>query len=328
MSLRTIARVVAAALLLSASRAGAAEPSVSTATLKRVAQLRGLAARYRILDVQEGDLDGDGTREYVAAFASRKKGCQRGGFLVLAQRYGKFRVEWAGLYEHAAPESFSVQGSSIAATVAGPGGRKKVALAYGKDFVYRGDKQSPFAGMKIRASSQVAANLLDGDPDTVWCTAAVGTGAGEWVEVEFAKPVDIGIVGVLGGDARGKQQWKDSNRLFRFEVSAESASDRTAIVEDTDITSMLKLPSTGKKLNAVAKDRRRTKWVEVRTREALAVKVQASSVYLGEKNDDLYLSELDFGVLLPDPFEAPKPKPAEKKAPEKQGGPDAGAPPR
>jgi hypothetical protein len=311
---RAIALFSAVALLSSATPAFAVEAS----TLKRVAQLRGLAARYRIIDVQDGDLDGDGTREQVVAFVSRKKGCQRGGFLILAQRAGKFRVEWAGLYEHARPESLAVQGSDIVATVATASGRKKVTLTHGKDFWFRGEKESPFAGMKIRASSQVKgakgaqlvpANLIDGDPDTVWCTAAVGTGAGEWVEVEFAKPVDLGLVGVIGGDARGKQQWKDSNRLFRFEISAETAGDRTAMVEDHDITAMLKLSSSGKKVTAVAQDRRRTKWTEIRTREVVTVKVQASSVYLGEKNDDLYFSELDFAVLLPDPKDAPAPKP-------------------
>ena len=275
-----------------------------------------------IVDVQEGDPDGDGLREYVAAFESRKKGCHRGGFAILASRGGRVRMEWVGLFEHARPENLTVQGGDIIADVATAHGRVRVTLSHGKDFLYRSDKKSPFAGMKIEASSQVKGakaaqyapgNLIDGDTDTVWRTASVGTGSGEWVQIEFAKPVDLALVGVLGGDARGKQQWNDSNRLFRFELSVETTADRTAVVEDKDITSLLNLPSTTKHVNAVAKDKRRTKWTELRERQVLSVKVQAGSVYLGEKNDELYLSEIDFGQLLPDP--KPAPKPVEKPAP-------------
>lgn len=307
------------AVLSAASAQGAELPS-GVSLLKRSAQYQGLDRRFEVTAVEEGDLDGDGLREYVAAFVSRKRGCQRGGFAVFALRAGKFRVEWAGLYEHARPESLAVQGPDIVANVVGPQGRKRVVLGYRKDFWFRGDKESPFAAAKIRASSQVARgpkaaqfapdNLLDGDPDSVWRTATVGTGVGEWVEVMFPKPVNVGLVGVLGGDHRGDKEWKDSNRLYRFEVVVETKADRTAIVEDKDITALLKLPTTGKHVNGVAKDERRTKWVEVRTREALSVKVLAVSVYLGDENDELYLSEIDFAELLPDPkprAEAAKP---------------------
>jgi hypothetical protein len=334
MSKPAIAMLVGLAAMLWAAPAVPVEAPSWAALLKRAPQFKGLAARYRIVDVQEGDLDGDGLKEYVAAFEARKKGCHRGGFAILAPRGGKIRVEWVGLFEHSRPESLAVQGGDIVAGVSTAHGKTRVVLSHGKDFLYRSDKKSPLAGLKIEASSQVKgakaaqfapANLVDGDTDSVWHTASVGTGSGEWVQVEFAKPVDLALVGVLGGDARGKQQWNDSNRLFRFEISLETVGDRTAIVEEKDITSMLNLPSTGKHLNAVAQDRRRTKWAEVREKQVLSVKVQAGSVYLGEKNDELYLSELDFGVLLPEPklVEKPVEKPAPKPAPAPEPAPTA-----
>jgi hypothetical protein len=321
---RICSGVLAAAVALVALPSPAAEAPSQPALLKRSPQFKGLARRYKVIAIEEGDLDGDGSRDWVAAFVSRKKGCQRGGFAIFSFRGGKVRVEWVGLYMHSRPENLTVNGAEISASVATEKGRVHATLKYGKDFWYRAEKQSPFAGMKIRASSQVAkgpraaslapANLIDGDPDTVWSTAAVGTGVGEWVEIEFAKPVDLGMIGVIGGDYRSKAQWKDSNRLFRFEVVAETTSDRTTMVEDKDITSMLKLPNTSKHINGVAKDLRRTKWVEIREREVVSIKLQAASVYLGEKNDDLFMSEIDLGVLLPDPKDdaPPKPPKAEK----------------
>ena len=304
------------------ARAEAVEVPAGAALLKRCPQFKGLDKRYKVIAVEEGDLDADGLREYVAAFVSRRKGCGRGGFAVFSQRGGKFALAWAGLYEHARPESLSVAGTGLVATVATASGRAKVALAHGKDFWFRNEKQSPFHGMKVRASSQVTkgpraqklapANVVDGDPDTLWSPSAVGTGAGEWIEVEFAKPVSLGMVAVLGGDTRSLADWKASNRLYRFEVLAETAADRTTIVEGADLTAMLKLPSSGKRVTSVAADARRSKWTEIRTQDVVQMKVQATSVYLGDLNDELYLAELDFGVLLPDP-KATKAAPAPAK---------------
>lgn len=315
-----VATLLLCLTVLHPSGARAVEVPTGVALLKKSPQFRGLDRRYKVTAIEEGDLDADGTKEYVAAFVSRKKGCGRGGFAVFSQRAGRFGVAWAGLWERSRPEAFSVVGNEIAATVASPQGRQKVALTHGRDFRFRHEKESPFAGMKVRASSQntkgpkatqlAPANVIDGDPDTVWCTATgVGTGAGEWVEVQFAKPVDLGMVGVLGGDYRTIAQWKESNRLYRFEVLAETEGDRTTIVEGADLTAMLNLPSSGKRVTSVAADARRSKWTEIRTRDVVSVKVQAVSVYLGDKNDDLYMSEIDFGVLLPEPgakAEAPK----------------------
>ncbi|HEY3446101.1 MAG TPA: hypothetical protein VGK67_07020 [Myxococcales bacterium] len=325
---RCLATALVFTVAIAAAHAEAAEPPTGAALLKRSPQFKGLDKRYKVIALEEGDLDADGTMEFVAAFVSRRKGCGRGGFAVFSQRGGKFGVAWAGLYEHSKPETLSVAGTEIVSTVVTPSGRVKVALAHGKDFWFRGEKQSPFQGMRIRASSQVTkgpkaqklapANAVDGDTDTLWCPSAVGTGAGEWLEVEFAKAVPLGMVAVLGGDARSMKDWKNSNRLYRFEVLAETAADRTTIVEGTDLTKMLKLPSTGKRITSVAADARRSKWTEIRTRDVMQIKVQATSVYLGDLNDELYIAELDFGVLLPEPKEgkaaSPAP-PATKAAP-------------
>ncbi|MBI5546811.1 MAG: hypothetical protein HY901_23255 [Deltaproteobacteria bacterium] len=317
---------VAAAVLLPAT-GGALEVPSDLILLKRSPQFRGLDRRYKVIAVEEADLDGDGLKEQVAAFVSRRKGCGRGGFAVFAMRAGKHRVEWAGLYESGRPENLIVAGGDIRSSVVTQQGRVRVRLSHGKDFWLRNERQSPFAGMKIRASSQVVkgpkaallapANLIDQDPLTVWCNASVGTGAGEWVELEFAKPVDLAMVGVLGGDYRSKAKWNESNRIYRFEMIAETHSDRTAVVEDEDISAMLKLPSMGKRVNAVAADARRTKWAEIRSREVVTLKIQVTSVYLGDQNDEVYISEIDLGVLLPDPkpdsgAEAPEAAPQPK----------------
>ncbi|MGC4116087.1 MAG: hypothetical protein QM765_16190 [Myxococcales bacterium] len=308
---------------LPAPRAAAAEAVTGQALLKRSPQYRGLDKRYKVIALEEADLDGDGAQELVAAFVSRRKGCGRGGFAVFKEQAGRYGVAWSGLYEHAKPETLAISGTEIVSSVAAPSGPVKVALAHGRDFWFRGEKRSPFYGLKVRASSRVSkgpraktlapANVVDGDTDTAWCPSAVGTGAGEWVEIEFARPVPLGMIAVLGGDARSTQDWKNSNRLYRFEVLAETAADRATMVEGKDISKALKLPTTiGKRVTSVAADARRSKWTEVRTRDVVMVRVQATSVYLGDVNDELYLSEIDLGVLLPEPKAAPTASPATK----------------
>jgi hypothetical protein len=312
MSPRVQTIAIAAALLLAAPASAGLPPGLEA--LSQSPQYRGLAARYRILDAQSADLDGDGNREYVVALAPSRPERPRGGFAVIAQRSGRWQLAWAGLYEQSRPVNLSVEGRAIRARVETPRGSAQVSLEHGRDFWFRGDEESPFRGAKLMVSSAVKGalarqyrpeHLIDGDPDTVWRTAAIGTGVGEWIQFEFPRPVDLAMVGVIGGDYRSARHWKDANRLFRFDLVAETEADRTTIVEDMDITAMLQLPTMGKRVSVVAKDQRRFKYAEIRQRKVLGLKIEAASVYLGDESNDLYVSEIEFGELLKDPAPAP-----------------------
>ncbi len=278
--------------------------------VRKVPQIRGIRARYRLVGLVDADLDGDGTREIVGAFKPRKEGRKRGGFIVLVEHAGRYRTAWAALYPESHPESLAVDRDTIRAEVVSPSGRGWVTLKYGTDFHFFTEKTSPFHSPTVTVSSTLkaprgttiaASNLIDGDPYTVWAEGAMGTGAGEWIQLEFPKPVNLGLLGIIGGDYRSDQAWQDSNRLHRFEVTTETPEDRTTTVEDIDLTRELRLPSTGRRIVAQTKDIRRTKWVEVRRKGIVSVKIEATSVYLGDKNDDMFVSEIEFGEFLPDP---------------------------
>lgn len=276
--------------------------------VKRSPQYRGLAARYRIVGIAEGDLDGDGLREYVVGF--RQDRGTSGGFAVIGFRSGKFQLLWAGVYEHSRPEELTVERGFIRARATTARGTALIALEHGKDFWFSFEKQGVLQGAKVtvssaargaRAEEHAAAHLIDGDHDTVWCTATVGTGVGEWAQVELARPVDVGLVVLVGGDFRSKAQWQASNRIFRFDLIAETTGDRTTIVEQMDLTEMLKLPTMGKRVSASLPDAMRSKWAEVRYKGVVGLKFEVASVYLGETNDELCAAEIELGVILPDP---------------------------
>lgn len=289
--------------------ARATGPDGLPSLLERSPQYRGLARRYDIVAAVEADVSGDALPEYVVAFKPNRAERRRGGFAVIRFFGGHWQLAWAGLYARSHPESLTVVGGELHATVRGPRGVAQVVLEHGKDFWFSDEKQSPFNGLTVRVSSAVRAarsklvpaNLVDGDPATVWRTNTVGTGVGEWIQVDFKGPVDLALVGVIGGDFRSKKQWQDSNRLFRYDLVAETEADRSTQVENLDLTAMLKLPTLGKRVTAVAKDVRRTKWSEVVGRDVVSLKLEAASVFLGEQNNSLYVSEIELGQLLPDP---------------------------
>ncbi|MGI5862156.1 MAG: NADase-type glycan-binding domain-containing protein [Myxococcales bacterium] len=283
--------------------------------LKKSPQVQGLAAHYRVIAAAEGDLDGDGLREYVVAFGPGSRG-RAGGFAIVAFRAGKFGLAWAGLYERSAPEDVAVESSRIRATVRTPQGLVPVVLEHGEDFRLRDDGYEPFKDAKLRVSSRVrgvrakelaAEHLIDGDYHTVWCTETVGTGVGEWIELELAGPMDLGLVGVIGGDFRSDERWRESNRLFRYELVAETKADRTTLVEEMDLTRMLKLPTIGKRVSSTADDAMRTSWSEVAHRAVVGLKLETASVYFGAQNDELCVAEIELGFLLPEPKRPPPP---------------------
>ncbi len=303
-------RALVASLVVSSFALAEAADSKTAGVVKKTPQIRGIRARYKLVSIEEGDLDGDGSREVVAAFKPRREGRKRGGFIIVQQRGGKYRTIWAAIFPHSYPESLSVEKDTLRAQMVTPSGKNAIALRYAKHFRFFQDKESPFKAVKATVSSTLKAprgtpidpkNLLDGDPDTVWAEGAIGTGAGEWIELEFPRPSPLGLIGLIGGDFRSPKHWMDSNRLHRFTVTVETEADRKTTVEDIDLTRELRLPSTGKRVTAKTKDIRRTKWVEIAHRDIVAARMEVSSVYLGDKNDDLFVTEIDFAELLPDP---------------------------
>lgn len=317
-----------------------AAPSAPEKAMKESAVYAGLAAKLKPVGFAQGDLDGDGSAELVAAFAPKATdaddedepgGGERGAILVLTRAGGKLRLAWCGLFESSWPEELSVEGGTIRFTSHKGGGAApvKAELIWGKDFRFFGDPLSPFAGAKVTASSSAPMgkpeNLIDGDPDTVWAENVEGTGVDERVTVELAKPVALGMVGVLGGDARSMKGWRESNRVHRAELVVELEADRgdaSAGVTFSDLG-----VSSGGDHHAMSfPDARRMKWQEVARKAAVSVRFDITSVYLGEKHDDTYLAEISFAELVPDPVAAPVAggaKPGVPLAPKKRDDADA-----
>jgi hypothetical protein len=74
----------------------------------------------------------------------------------------------------------------------------------------------PVVVRQVRASSAldpaIAARLVDGDPASAWVEGVAGPGEGEWVEIDFGRPVRVRRLLVWNGD-QGPDRFLERNRV-------------------------------------------------------------------------------------------------------------------
>ncbi|MEM6299347.1 MAG: discoidin domain-containing protein [Bacteroidota bacterium] len=73
----------------------------------------------------------------------------------------------------------------------------------------------------VRASSTLKGNyqvenLFDGSPQTAWVEGAMGSGAGEWVEIEFKEGVFIAGMTILNGYTKNENVFTANGKVKRF----------------------------------------------------------------------------------------------------------------
>lgn len=292
---------------------------------KKSQYYRGITAHHVVTDTLEADVDGDGQSEVLICYREPEDAVdQQGGVLILQGESRAYRVAWHAMFEKAYPVKVKAAGRALTFSLVlkGSGEEAKLdrTLVKGKDFFFRDEDESPFAGVKVKATSTLKQdgvrpeNIFDRNLKTGWAEGADGTGVDEGITLEFAKPANMALIGVLHGNYRGKRYWLENNRLHRAEVTVETKADRYDTDSDVDFSQDLGLGLYGDRVELSFTNRPIMRYFELEKRQALSLEIKITSVLLGEKYDDTYLTEVDLVELVPSWMILGKPKPAAKGA--------------
>lgn len=297
--------------------AGAEIPDYVEDLVKRTPAYQGLVAARERTHADIGDVNGDGLNEVVVGF--KEKGSSPGtggGIVIFASRDGEYVKVFAGMWDDVYPTGVLVGQMQVTLQLERIVADGKVPLhqhlEYEKDFVFDREKGGLLLGVALEASSTLSAhrartnvrNVMDGRLERGWAEAHRGTGAGEWVRAVFPAPVDLAAVGIASGNQESEEAWQKANRIRRAELRVGSGFfPREKLV--------LSLPDT-----------MGIRYYRVGLADVGRLEVRITSVYLGDKYDDAWISELDFVGRLPTPATSSK-APSEKTAPPGETAPAA-----
>ncbi|MCX7959273.1 MAG: hypothetical protein N3B13_09525, partial [Deltaproteobacteria bacterium] len=182
--------------------------------------------------------------------------------------------------------------------------RKTIKLEYGRDFDFLKNGKMPFGELKPEASSLLkkegikAQNVIDFNFDTAWAEGAEGTGIDESIIIRFKKPVNIGMVGVIPG-LFGIPNYKDNNRVHRGKIKLQIEPPKGE--EDNSLLFSI----SEEEVDMSFPNRPVCGFFDVRQTQVKELKIQITSVYLGDKNDDAYISEIFiFDFIDPDKYKS------------------------
>ena len=271
---------------------------------------RAIASQNTITQVVQADINNDNHNETLVGY--RESGAanhqQGGGLLILGKSGSQYKVLWHALFEGLYPKSISASGDALTIDFVQPGQKEERifprTLIRGRDFFLRTDEGSPLYKAKVSASSTLnkntaPANVLDGRLDTAWAEGAEGTGVDEELKIEFRKPVDLGLIGVLPGNYKSMRDWTDNNRLNRVGVTVETSSDRFDAESAVDFGKDLGIGMYGDRIELNFTNKPVMHYFKLDKRSVVSVNLKITSVLLGEKHDDTSISEIDFAELIP-----------------------------
>lgn len=280
----------------------------------------GLAASYIVTSATKGEAD-----TVVVGFKqSGEVADLSGGLAILKLSKDEWTPVWGCWFEGFYPSNITVSSGDISmklvkTTLSGEETRS-YTLNHGRNYQYLHEQGGPFAGAQYTASSSSPKSgkpeaAFDGDPTTAWAEGADGTGIDEWVSVKFAKPQNVGVVGIVPGLFTGK--WKDSNRVNRGELKLDISEEKGDAASKIDFEKDLGLTIGGDTIDLNFPNRKSMRFFEVKRRAVKELKVVITSVYLGDKNDDTHIAEvIPFAFIALEKKAAPAaepPKPSEKK---------------
>jgi hypothetical protein len=276
---------------------------------KRSQYYRGIAFQHVITYAVEADIDSDAQDEVLICY--REPGdavALQGGILILTERSKGYIVAWHAVFEGLYPKKVTPKDGRldfefVKITATGKETINK-SMTRSKDFYFRGDKGDVLSKVKISASSTLkkdgikAEHLFDRDLKTAWAEGAEGTGVDEDVTFEFPTSVGIGLIGILHGNYLGRREWQENNRLHRAEVTVETSSDRFDVESDVDFEADLGLGLYGDRIELNFSNKPVMRYFKVKKKNVLSLEVKITSVLLGEKNDDAYISEVDIAEFI------------------------------
>ncbi|MBN2358537.1 MAG: hypothetical protein JXR83_03730 [Deltaproteobacteria bacterium] len=321
-------RVASASLAFAAALALVAGPGHALEGYKAAPEYQALGRDFRITSVAQADFNDDGVEDVAVAYRSAGAGGSEGGLLILRQSGGQYRPAYHVFFDSTyASEVRGARGRLEMTMVhSGPSGDEEVYLAwkYGDQFVFNGEDRGPLRGLRAIASStkrgENPAAVLDDDLDTAWAEGVEGTGVGESVTVKLSKPIGVGMIGVFPGKSTDAREFKRANRLHRALLEVQTESDVGDEISALDFSD-LGINIGGDTEELVFANKPEFKFFKLRRSKALNLVVKIESVYLGDKEDDTHVAEIEVVPLIPRSETVDRGKKVPKKEKEKAGKP-------
>jgi hypothetical protein len=280
-----------------------------------------IADAFVLIDVSNGDLDGDGKDETVACYRKDRGGVPYGGVVVLKGRAPNMEPVFHAQLR-ARCEKVRVAKGKLGLLLEGA---QQLVWKNGDDIKLRDARGSFPSQIVAKASSSkpghAPAKALDGDLSTSWAEAAAGTGIGQTLTLRLPRPTDVGTVGIACGDGASTRGFFDNNRVHRGSLEARTEADLGDADAGVDF-SALGIESVGDRIEFRCENRPGITYVNVGKRDIVELQVRIDSVYLGDKHDDTHIAEVEVVPVLTDAETIDKAKPVKKGA---KGGKDKGA---
>lgn len=320
-------RIAIASLAVAAALAAAAPRAYALEGYKATPEYQAIGRDFRITSVAQGDFNDDGVDEVAVAYRSVGEAGSEGGLMILKQTGGAYRPAFHVYFDSTYASEVRGGNGRLEMTLVhtGPGGDDEVQLAwkYGDQFVFNGEDKGPLKGIRAVASTTkrgngTPASVLDNDLDSGWAEGVEGTGVGESVTVKLSKPIGVGLIGIFPGKSTDGRDFKVANRLHRGTVEAQTESDVGDEASALDFSD-LGINVGGDSDDLVFANKPEFKFFKIKRSKALNLVVKIDSVYLGGKDDDTYISEIEVVPLIPRSETVDRGKKAAK--PEKAGKP-------
>lgn len=136
--------------------------------------------------------------------------------------------------------------------------------------------------------------ILDQNLDTCWSEGITGFGKDEWIEFEFKKPIEIGLIGIINGFTKDKNTFNNNGLVKKLKVDIEffdpingsQAESKTHAFENNLYEELNKM-YYGKFLDTVVD-------LGESYRKVSKVRLTILDAYEGEKYNDTCISEIYF----------------------------------
>ncbi len=262
--------------------------------------LTALSAAYVVMDINTGDVDGDATAETVVCYREDVgRTAQRSGIVILKGKAPDQMPVFHVQLDSALCEKVRIANGKVGILLQG---KQQLVWSYGDQIKFRRNPGGLYATATIKASSAMdpshaADRAVDGDLTTSWAEGAAGTGIGQTLTVRFAKPTDVGAIGIFAGSAVSSRAFFDANRIHRGSIEAKTSSDMGDSASGLDFAS-LGIDSIGDRSEFTCENKPLVTYVDVQKKDVVELQIRVESVYLGDKRDETHIAELDIVPLL------------------------------
>jgi len=292
-------RLSVLSLLLASASLTAAVP-VRSQDAATSPYLTALQAQFDVVDLAQGDLDGDGKDETAVCFKVPDDDGLQGGFAVLSSPGALAQVQTQLFIRDGHCERVKIKGRKVGIQLVGGTLKKPKTLVftYGKTLAFRSEDGHVLHGAEV--TSSLASSLdghpnvavLDGNARTSWAEAEQGTAIGEELTLTFQAPFHVGYVAVVPGHGQSERSFRDHNRLHRGSFRAQTPADLGDAAAGIDFEA-LGLEAGGDRVRFTVENQPSVAFIKLDKANVSRLKLRIESVYLGNRKDDTHIAEVE-----------------------------------